>query len=148
MSSRFRNNFAISLAEKKKQQKEDQPRKISVISKAFLFQTQSKHVAVSAGKPTAATSNASMEKQEVSLIAQSVIKESEQVNMTGSKRSEENGFYHQNAFAQQHQQQQQKATNGHHHETSVSRQEESSPTQTSIVKHSLLQFALQHFRNE
>jgi hypothetical protein len=136
----------ISLAVMKKQQKEDQSRKISVISKTFLFQTQSKHVAVSAGKPATATSNASMEKQEASHIAQSVIKESEQVNMTSSKRSEENGFYHQNAFAQQ--QQQQKSTNGHHHETSVSRQEESSPTQTSIVKHSLLQFALQHFRNE
>lgn len=28
------------------------------------------------------------------------------------------------------------------------KQEESSPNQTSVVKHSLLQFALQHFRNE
>lgn len=33
-------------------------------------------------------------------------------------------------------------------EASMNRQEESSPTQTSVVKHSLLQFALQHFRYE
>lgn len=30
----------------------------------------------------------------------------------------------------------------------IARQEESSPTQTSVTRHSLLQFAMQHFRNE
>lgn len=30
----------------------------------------------------------------------------------------------------------------------IIRQDDSSPTQTSITKHSLLQFAMQHFRNE
>lgn len=35
-----------------------------------------------------------------------------------------------------------------HQESIVYSKEQSSPTQTSVVKHSLLQFALQHFRYE
>jgi hypothetical protein len=50
--------------------------------------------------------------------------------------------YHQNGFAAQ------KASSNQHQDPNQHRDEESSPSQTSIVKHSLLQFALQHFRNE
>lgn len=35
-----------------------------------------------------------------------------------------------------------------HQESTVFSKEQPSPTQTSVVKHSLLQFALQHFRYE
>lgn len=97
-------------------------------------------------KAAAATLNVSVEKLETN-NAQSYNgnKDAEQTNGINRKRSDENTFHHQKQFMQQ------QTGNGHHQqqqEAIINRQEESSPTQTSVVKHSLLQFALQHFRYE
>lgn len=119
-------------------------REFQIIS---LLQTQSKQsTGVSTGaKAAAATLNVSMEKLEVnnhSMHHHNGVDESESRNITNGKR-EETVMYHQNNFGQQ------KSSGMHHQqESNMNRQEESSPTQTSIVKHSLLQFALQHFRFE
>lgn len=119
-------------------------------TKFALFQTQSKHAPVSSGaKAAAATLNASAEKMESNGAT-----ETHNGNHSEMKNGHANGkrmdeivpesmSYQQNGFAQQrsslvHQQQ----------SHSVERQEESSPTQTSIVKYSLLQFAMQHFHTE
>lgn len=80
-------------------------------------------------------------------------------NLNDDEIIEKNDIIMMTAPVQQHQQMQQQHQNGHHklshsnisngnnqtHEAII-HQDESS--QTSITKHSLLQFAMQHFRNE
>lgn len=61
--------------------------------------------------------------------------------VNGNKRNDENIQYQQNNFVQH-------KSSINYQESHMHRQDESSPTQTSLVKHSLLQFALQHFRYE
>lgn len=121
---------------------------IIVHNSSLHQQTHSKGSAVSSGvKAAAATLNVSVEKLETN-NSQSYNgnKDAEQTNGVGNrKRSDESTYHHQKQFMQQ------QTGNGHHQqqqEAIINRQEESSPTQTSVVKHSLLQFALQHFRYE
>lgn len=70
-------------------------------------------------------------------------KDLEHVGMVRQKRSDES------VNSQPNKKVQPQSQNVHlQQEVNINRREESSPTQTSVVKHSLLQFALQHFRYE
>lgn len=118
--------------------------------KKTFFQTQSKNVPISSGaKAAAATLNVSVDKMDSNgSIEMHNGNNSEMKNgMTNGKRMDdilpENLSYQQNGFAQQ------RSSNAHQQQIlNIDRQEESSPTQTSIVKYSLLQFAMQHFHTE
>lgn len=100
---------------------------------------------VSSGvKAAAATLNVSIDKLEAnSASPQNGVREEQTNGVARHKRSEDHQqqskFIHQQSSHQQ---------SSHQQEAIINRQEESSPTQTSVVKHSLLQFALQHFRYE
>lgn len=98
-------------------------------------------MASSEAKAAAGNSNTSAEKQESTGVHQA-----ENIT-TSSKRHDEQ--MHESLAHQQNSHIVYNSSHAHvHQESGMDRQEESSPTQTSIVKHSLLQFALQHFRNE
>lgn len=113
---------------------------------SYRLQTHSKNTTVSSGvKAAAVTLNVAIDKLDASNgHHQNGSKDSEQNGHARNKRGDEIIHNQQNKMVHQqlqHSHQQQ-------HESSMNRQEESSPTQTSVVKHSLLQFALQHFRYE
>lgn len=114
-----------------------------------LFQTQSKNAPVSSGaKAAAATLNASVDKMDSNGATEMHNGNNSDMKngMTNGKRMDEilpeSLSYQQNGFAQQ------RSSNAHQQQHNIDRQEESSPTQTSIVKYSLLQFAMQHFHTE
>lgn len=108
----------------------------------FPFSSQSKPQNSPAGGKVAA--NMSIEKTESSSNGhhQNRIEEFELKSpINGVKRNDDSINYQQNNFVQH-------KSSITYQESNMQRQEDSSPTQTSVVKHSLLQFALQHFRYE
>lgn len=118
-------------------------------------QTQSKNSTISSGvRAAAATLNVPIEKLEstASSPQPNIIHHNEKNHVVNNNNLNDDHMLEKNDLSLSSQQ------NGytHHHKTSfthqqesmVIRQDETSPTQTSITKHSLLQFAMQHFRNE
>jgi len=104
---------------------------------------QSKPTSVSSGvKAAAATLNVPIEKFETSNGISSSPTEQQHMSKRNETHITEHAF-NQNGYASR------KSSTPLQEQNSMHLHDDSSPiNQTSIVKHSLLQFALQHFRNE
>lgn len=126
------------------------------------MQTQSKTSTISSGvRQAAATLNVPIERLETSTPQpphpSMMHNEKNHVvnnNNLNDDHMEKNGMDHslQSQNGYHHQQPQRHHKNSYTQQQPdsliITRQDDSSPTQTSITKHSLLQFAMQHFRNE
>jgi hypothetical protein len=140
-------------------------RNLSPIFPHYYLQTQSKASTISSGaRAAAATLNVPIERLEAQIHqhtnSHSPINEKQHMNGHDENNlSLEHNIRESSAspsnFQNLHHPVNSGLNNSSRHKTStvsqqeiIVREDESSPTQTSLTKHSLLQFAIQHFRNE